>query len=117
MPASSQIIIPSTTHDPTNSTQATVISDPYKGAGYYGFGFGLHTVNYQTTNFIGEIKIQASLATIPGDTDWFDVDGTDQENDSAYTGSNIYNFTGNFVWIRATITYTSGTVNKISYNY
>ena len=117
MPASSQTIVPSTTHDPMNTDTVTVTSDPVKGAGYYGFGFGLHTVNYQITDFIGEIKMQATLAAIPSDADWFDIDGTDQVNTSSTTSSNIYNFSGNFVWVRATFTYTSGTVNKISYNY
>jgi hypothetical protein len=117
MPASSQTIIPSTTHNGQNTDPVTITSDPYKGSGYFGFGFGLHTVSYQTTNFIGNIKIQATLASTPGESDWFDVGETIQDNEVATTAANIYSFTGNFVWVRATLTYTAGTVNKISYNY
>jgi hypothetical protein len=117
MPASSQIILSSTTHDITNTNPASVTSDPYKGAGYYGFGFGLHTVSYQISNFIGNIRMQATLAATPDETDWFDVDETMLDCVSSTTISPIYNFTGNFVWVRAVVYYTTGTVNKITYNY
>ena len=117
MPASSQTIISSTTHNSQNLTPVTVTSNPYKGAGYYGFGFGLHTVSYQTTIFIGNIKMQATLASSPVEGDWFDIPETIEDNTVATTASTIYSFTGNFVWVRATLTYTAGTVNKISYNY
>jgi hypothetical protein len=118
MPASSQIILPSTTHDPLNLLPVTVTSDPFKGAGYYGFGYGLHTVSYQGTGFKGVISMQATLAATPAEEDWFTVPETTQDNtDSPYTGVSIYNFTGNFVWVRATVTYTIGTINNITYNY
>ena len=115
MPANSTILLPSTSHSADSST-TIVVGEKFKGAGFYGLGNGLHTVSYQVTGFSGSIKTQATLATDPQDEDWFDVVGSD------YTGANstevsTANFTGNFVWVRAHVTYTDGVVNRILINY
>jgi hypothetical protein len=90
----------------------------YKGDGYYGYTDGLHTVSYQTTNFVGQIGVQASLATNPGENDWFDIVDT-QIGDAAdpLTDNTYANFSGNFVWIRIAVTsFTGGTINLVLYN-
>lgn len=115
MPANSTILLPSTSHVADSST-TIVVGEKFKGAGFYGMGNGLHTVSYQVTSFSGSIKTQATLATDPQDEDWFDVVGSD------YTGANatevyVSNFTGNFVWVRAYVTYTDGSINRILINY
>jgi hypothetical protein len=115
MPANSTILIPSTSHaanlDPENIT-----GEKFKGAGFYGMGCGLHTVSYQITTFTGDIKAQATLATDPQEEDWFDVSGSEYTGTAA-TEVYITNFTGNFVWLRAVVNYTAGTVNRILVNY
>ena len=58
----------------------------------------------------GSITIQATLATTPTDADWFDVDTVTVANQ---TEVKYANFTGNFVYIRAKLVYTDGTVNSV----
>lgn len=108
------IILSATTY----GSASTVTGTAYKGDGYYGRNDGLHTIAYYLTGFVGVIKIQATLATTPTDSDWFDVDGTTVGNGSTVLTENTFkNFTGNFMWIRVVITdFSGGTVNKVLYN-
>lgn len=122
MPANSETILTQTTHS-EDSTIETVFGEKYKGDGYYGRSDGLHTVQYNLTGFRGTVSIQATLAVKPVEEDWFTV----YSNTYALTGnqsdstpeklSNLVNFTGNYVWIRASIEYTDGTVNSIILNH
>lgn len=100
-----------------DGSSASFSSDSVKGDGYYSQPDGLHTVAYHVANtFVGSVKMQGSLATTPTDSDWFDIAGTTFTADQSTLGSS-YNFTGNFVWVRATVTgFTAGTINKILYN-
>lgn len=113
MPAYSEIILDETTH-PGDSTTETVTGVKFKGDGYYGRSDGFHTVQYSYTGLTGTIKIQATLASEPEDADWFEVHSYTA---AVETSSKIANFTGNYVWIRAVVTYTDGTVNSISLNH
>lgn len=100
-----------------DSTAATV-SDKVKADGYYGNADGLHTVAYIcSSDFVGTIKMQASLATDPSSTDWFDIDGTSVGDGSSVVATTYKNFTGNFVWVRSSVTVTTGSVLKIQLNY
>ena len=114
MPAISEVLIDSQTHPYLNADPVTVTGDPVKGDGYYGWGDGLHTVSFEVTGFVGSINIQATLAVLPNDSDWFNVENTIQGNG---TGISIANFTGNFVWIRAVATYTAGSINRVLFNH
>lgn len=102
----------------------TFVSNAEKGDGYYGSSDGLHTVAYTVKqNFIGEIKMQGTLAVNPIDvsttqTDWFDIAGTDVSY--PYPGSSntqIKNFTGLFTWVRGVVTFSQGAMHSISYNH
>jgi len=91
-----------------------------QGAGYHKISNPLHTASYQVEDFIGSIKIQATLALYPKESDWFDVIGTSiglGEDSSAWTTTNSVNFTGNFVWIRAAYNIQNGRIVEIRYNY
>jgi hypothetical protein len=106
----------------TATTTLTFISDKVKGDGYYGNSDGFHTVAYKTTyDFIGDIYMEASLATDPSNTDWFGVVGTEVNysalNVRTTSTVDIFNFTGNFVWVRGYITIDRGTVQSIKYNH
>jgi len=103
------------------------VTDKQKGDGYYSQVDGIHTVAYHVSagsntaanNFDGKIKIQGSLATTPTEDDWFDVDNTTFTADLS-TKVASFNFTGNFVWIRAKAfdqTNSASSVTKISYNH
>lgn len=102
----------------------TYISDREKGDGYYGGSSGFHTIQIQTTNFIGRIAMEASLASEPSSADWFAVslqtspESTYRQYSTATTTVESYNFIGNFVWVRAKVSdFIEGTVNSIKYNH
>jgi len=121
MPSNSETILSNQTH-PGDSTQETVTGDKYKGDGYYGRSDGFHTVQYSVDGFIGSIDIQATLAINPGADDWFTLTGTNltsaDDSGTYNTGSFMYNFTGNYVWVRAYVSnWTDGTISSIKLNH
>jgi hypothetical protein len=106
----------------TATTMMTYYSERVKGDGYYGSSDGIHTVAYTATpTFIGTITMQASLATDPGNNDWFDVYNTTVNytvfNNRNTSTVNYYNFTGNFVWVRGRVEIVDGVVEVIHYNH
>jgi hypothetical protein len=120
----------------TTTTAQTFISFPVKAANYYGINNALQTVDIKYTDFIGTITIQATLASAPVESDWFSVNLTSQDFGVDTTGlvtrakkteishnvettdTDLYNFEGNFIWLRAKINaFTQGIVNSISINY
>jgi hypothetical protein len=135
MPALSQsLLFPITTgNTTTNSVQVTypvsiATSTVYyssikvKGDGYFGSSNGFHTVGYSAIpTFEGTIKMQATLASEPVETDWFDIVDTSVTYASydARTEStmDIFNFTGNFVWVRGNVSIDAGAVMYINYNH
>ena len=141
MSNNSKLILSNQTH-PGSSEVESIIGDPFKGDGYYGRSDGFHTVQINVNNFIGTIKIQGTLAINPSEGDWFSVelesggtsivgfvDTTGAINTQSATVSSItytenetsvnnYNFTGNYVWVRAVIEdWIDGSVNSIQLNH
>ena len=131
----SETILSANTH-PGGSTVETVTGEKFKGDGYYGRSDGLHTVQVDLNGFIGKVAMQGTLATNPVEADWFTVElGTGNssvdttglitaqnitsvEYTSATTNTKNYNFTGNYVWVRAYVSnWTDGTVNSIRLNH
>ncbi len=113
MPANSTVLITSQSHA-SDLELETITGEKVKGAGFYGLGNGLHTVQIHVTDFTGSVIIQATLATDPQEEDWFNV----YEYGASNTDENFTNnFTGNFVWIRAVVNYTAGAINRILLNY
>jgi hypothetical protein len=122
--ASIQVVYPLFT-----STQETLVykSIKAKGDGYYGGSDGLHTVMYTyDSNFVGTVTMQATLATDPGETDWFNIaDTTTELTENSVNYNNIdvtvqseyRNFTGNFVWVRGYVAIDSGQVQSIFLNH
>ena len=88
-----------------------------KGDGYYGYSDGLHTVAHNIAGFDGLLEVQGALTSDPVDADWVTLDTRDGTS-SPITENITYNFTGNFVWIRAKVTsFEAGTITKIQLNY
>ena len=117
MPASSETILSATTH-PGDSTSETVVGSKFKGDGYYGRSDGLHTVQINVSGVSGTIKLQGTLAVEPVEADYFDIANVEYNSGTdGSTGSFMYNFTVNFVWIRAHVVYTDGTINSIKLNH
>jgi hypothetical protein len=120
----------------TGTTALVYASDPIKGDGYFGGSDGFHTAQVSLTEFIGKIEIQGTLASSPAEVDWFtvklgsgnftmDTTGVISETnitsaEYVFATSNVktYNFTGNYVWLRAKVSdWTEGTVNSIRINH
>jgi len=135
MPANSETILSAQSH-PGDSTTETVTGEKFKGDGYYGRSDGLHTLQVDIQGFIGRIEIQGTLAVDPADSDWFTVElgtgsmsidttGLISEQNITFVeyteptaNTKSYNFTGNYVWLRAKVSnWTDGTVNSIKLNH
>jgi hypothetical protein len=107
---------------PNNTTTTQVYySNKEQGTGYFNAGNGLQTVMYTCDpTFVGTVTMQATLATDPSDTDWFNVRGTTSTYTVAQSRNtstvDIYNFTGNFVWVRGVVSINSGQVSSVLYN-
>ena len=113
----SENIVTNQAHLGDSSTQ-TLTGDKYKGDGYYGRSDGFHTVQYNVYGFIGTIVMQATLAVDPTSTDWFTLSSTEYTSTSSNDVSFVYNFTGNYVWVRAYVSnWTDGTISSIYLNH
>jgi hypothetical protein len=128
----SKILLETTVHN-YNDGVKSITGPSVPGDGYYNRSDGLHTVQWSIVNFIGRIKLQASLHRNPGNDDWFDVsfgslleftiDTTGKVSQAtinsvtytqATTGSFVNNFVGNYVWIRVNISeWTAGSITSI----
>jgi hypothetical protein len=111
------ILLPQTSYrNPGNGAPYTVTGDAQPAAAYYLGNRDLQTVNINLTQVIGNITIQASLASNPNETDWFQVyvlEATANSNVSTYT-----NINGNFVYMRAQVVdFQGGTVNFVKLSY
>ena len=93
------------------------VTDKAKGDGYYSQVDGVHTVAYKVnTTMTGAIKMQGTLAATPTEEDWFDIANTTLTTDLSTTIAS-YNFTGNFVYVRAKCTgMTAGATTTILLN-
>jgi hypothetical protein len=119
--SNSENILSGQTH-PGESSSLGVTGEMFKGDGFYGRSDGIHTIQYSVQGFIGSVEIEATLATDPVDADWFLVPATTHTSlttgDAEASGAFIKNFTGNYVWVRATIrNWTDGTVLSVLLNH
>lgn len=101
-------------------------SNKSKGSGYHKQYDNLHTFTITLTNFQGEVRIQGTLSLYPNDdSDWFSL--KDLENNSIIFGdgssvdqsttTHSVNSRGNFVWLRAVGSVSSGEITEIRYIY
>lgn len=118
----------SITYPPETTGEVVYYSEKEKGSGYYNDS-GFHTVMYvpaprqiqtmpgQPINFNGSVVIQATLEEDPQEQDWFTLQNTlSVFNEESYSNK-MHNFLGNYVWIRAKVTISSGVLQKISINH
>lgn len=94
-------------------TEMNKYSTVVKGDSYYGYTDGFHTIQVVYNQFVGRLRLQATLSLDPGAGDWFDIVPSDtlgtsfneggfvqfNANDPAQ-GSEAYSFNGNFTFIR-----------------
>ena len=106
------ILLPQTVVNPSGST---IIGDKQPAAGYYTAGKTLQTVMWSLTGVTGTLSIQATLAENPVETDWFTINNLVC---NTLTQNSFVNLTGNFTWIRATVTsFSIGVINYVKVSY
>lgn len=121
------ILLPQTTYrNPGNGAPYTVTGNSQPAAAYYLGNRDLQTVNISLTDCVGNIVLQASLATAPNESDWFDVYKLEANknaptNSVPYNNSNASTYTnveGNFVYMRALMEdFSYGIINFVKLSY
>jgi hypothetical protein len=121
------ILLPQTSYrNPGDGSAYTVVGNAQPAAAYYLGNKDLQTVNYSLSECTGNIIIEASLASTPSDSDWFQVysvsaNANATPNSAPYISSNAVSYTnidGNFVFIRAKIDgFSGGVVNFVKVSY
>lgn len=118
----------SITYPPDTKGEVTYYSEKEKGSGYHNDS-GFHTVMYvpapfkvqtmpgQPINFDGSIVIQATLEEDPAEEDWVTLEETRSVINQDNYKNELRNFLGNYVWIRAKVTVSSGVLQQIFINY
>ena len=95
-----------------------VEGDKAKGDGYYRLSDGVHTIAHFINALDGSLIVQGTLAADPAEADWVTLDTRTGTSGTPLTENATYNFTGNFVWIRAVVTsFEGGTITKIQLNF
>ena len=96
-----------------SGTEMNQYSDTVKGDSYYGYTDGYHTIQVTYDQFIGRLRVQATLVLEPTDDDWFDLVPSESTgttfnplgyvqynaNDPA-SKSEAYSFKGNYAYLR-----------------
>jgi hypothetical protein len=109
-----------------NGNSYTVTGNSQPAAAYYLGNQDLQTVALKVTNCVGNIVLEASLATSPTESDWFDVyklvaNANAPSNTASQLASNasVYtNIEGNFVYMRAKVEdFAQGGVQYIKLSY
>ena len=121
------ILLPETAYvNPGNGAPYTVTGNSQPAAAYYLGNRDLQTINYKLSNVTGNIVIEASLATTPASTDWFQVfnleaNANASSNTAPQIASNTASYTnveGNFVYLRAKVEdFEGGTVEYVKLSY
>jgi hypothetical protein len=91
-------------------------SDPVQAADYFRGRGGLQTVTFNLNQFVGQIRVEATLDTLPDTATWFDVYEIGDE--IPLTDYHPENILGNFVWIRLHILlFEAGTISSVTITY
>lgn len=96
-----------------SGTEMNKLSEHIKGDSYYGYTDGLHTFQVIYNQFVGRLRLQATLSLEPTENDWFDIIPENTTggrfNDAGYVqfnandpadASEAYTVQGNFAYLR-----------------
>lgn len=114
----------------------TLYSEKQPAAGFYGLGSKTHSIAYVIEgSFRGTCTMQFSNMPSPSDSDWVDlsetikyynglettggagISGGFSGSVSRPTKTNLFEFTGNYAWIRAKLDISQGTLQAIKMNF
>lgn len=100
-----------------DGSTANFAGDAIRAADYYRLMNASQTVIFALNDFEGVIVIQGTLVKEPADTDWLDLYEIPADS-SAITVNSSTTVTGNFVWLRASVSgFIGGTVETITVTY
>jgi len=94
-----------------------------KAAGYSSTTGTLQSVGIFTEDFIGTMKIQATVDSTTAESSWFTVytfngDGSSANDSTARFWNEVQNITGKFTWMRVLVEdMTQGTIHKVTLSY
>lgn len=111
------ILLPQTTYDGGGTANIySVTGNAQPAAAYYLGNQDLQTVNIKTTNFTGNIVIEATLSSNSSTNEYFEVY---KSSNNANANLSMYtNIEGNFVYLRAKIQdFEFGVVNFVKLSY
>ena len=93
------------------------LSDPVRAANYYGGQGAIQTATVRVTDFVGTIRLQATLNDQPSiQAAWFEI--AEFVNSEPGTAVQGYTITGNFTFIRAeVIGFDAGTIDSVTVVY
>jgi hypothetical protein len=93
------------------------ISNAAPAASYYAGQGSIQTITYQLSNFVGLIKIEATLNDQQESAPWFQVANIGNIS-NATSGTSSTTVIGNFSWLRAEILdYSAGNIQSITAAY
>jgi hypothetical protein len=114
------VLIPNTPHLGNENNVQALTGSAKQAADYYISLRNMQTISWSlTTNFSGNIHIQASLDSEPSDTgNWATVYTIITTSSTSPVYDGYYNLQGNYVWLRAIVTnWTVGTIRQITASY
>ena len=99
--------------------EPNVVGAPLRADGWYGAYKHLHTVIVHANNFVGSVRIEASIFEEPSEDDWFDVVdpivyGSDKQING--TVAKAASFDGVYRWIRMRSEGSRGFVDRALIN-
>jgi hypothetical protein len=92
-------------------------SDAVQAANYYRGRGGLQTMTVRITDFVGRIRVEATLDTVAETAHWFEIWalGDPLHPTTDYHPETI---TGNFVWIRVNVLgFDGGIIDSVTISY
>lgn len=90
-----------------------VISRAVRYSSYQGYGNGVGTFQFMYDEFQGEIRLQGSLSTDPGDADFFDIQPQDFLIN--YTSDSSVSVADTSDWLNGRLIITQPTTQSASY--
>jgi hypothetical protein len=118
------VLLPQTPYPGPPGVSISIDGTKQQAAAYYLANRDLQTISWNLGTvpnpvFIGNIYIQASIATDPTlDSDWFTVYQLDVTPGVQNVQQGFNNLVGNYVWLRATVrNWTQGVISLVAASY
>ena len=93
-------------------------SDAVKAANYYRGQGNIQTLAVRTTNFEGDIILEATLDADAQTATWFTTETYGDGSTAPLTNYHVFTIIGNFTWMRVGVeAFSGGTINSVTIAY